>query len=342
MAHSKEIIPFLHKKEGVVPTGDSYSQAAIDLGNDVWKSEMPDETVQLDVPALEAITRGTMSSLCNIAAEIKKTQQFAKVARRVLLHNGLSVDETTPPTPEEIASTLEAQAKWSPYVNTFERYFIKYERGNFSVKMQEVVYGNCPECYWAMPLGYICSRCTRGPFTIRAQYIYVSGPELDADINRDFNVLNERNMVPYDPIDLSYTQLKITPMIDMVYNDFIGNENYVFEKNPRENYWTIHLSHMVSAIMQSERKHEFIMNPYKFVAEWGGPENHWVAYAIIDYLRDNRDVASRDDKWELIRSLQVANPDRFVEPGEDDPPEEPGEEHYFGYPHVWRSRESEM
>ena len=60
MAHSREVIPFLHKKQGVKLSGDSHSQAKIDLNDDVWKPGLPDESVQLGYGELEVITRGTM------------------------------------------------------------------------------------------------------------------------------------------------------------------------------------------------------------------------------------------------------------------------------------------
>ena len=159
MAHSREVVPFLHKEEGVQPYRGSLSRASIDLKDDLWKPGIPDETVQLGFGELEVITRGTMLPWCHKAIQLKKTQQFAKVAKQVLAHNGIVPDEEQPITCEEISAMLQNQEKRSPYYSTYERYFIRYERGNFYVKMQEVVYGTCTTCFRAMPLGYICEEC---------------------------------------------------------------------------------------------------------------------------------------------------------------------------------------
>ena len=156
--------------------------------------------------------------MCHKAIKNKKTQQFAKIAKQVLAHNGIVEDKEKPLMSEEIGAMLQSQEKRSPYYNTYERYFIWYERGNFFVKMQEVVYGNCQTCFRAMPLGYRCKDCAtkyESETYAKAVYVYPAENEEEEFAYKTLESLQETGKKPLDPIELSFEKLGLTPVVDM-------------------------------------------------------------------------------------------------------------------------------
>lgn len=283
MANPTSILVCLHKDASIHPSNDLRSQAI--MRGPEWDHGIPDESTQLDEATLLRITRGEERALILEAIRIKKTNLFAKVYKQVLQHNGVEfsndfTDPSKPLTTFEVSNMLTFQEKTCQYFNTYTRYFIKYDRNKFSVKMQDVVYGSCPGCYRAMPLGMKCPACPRH----RAKYIYAATDETEAaTLQMDYQQLQWSAMSPLDPIRVSEIYMDLKPIYTMNYQKFLDEANYG-GKPAHENYEVVSQEDLVRMVYQSGQRNQFLTAPVEFMLQVRDIQEWYVLRAVETML----------------------------------------------------------
>ena len=267
MAHPNSILPCLHGDPTNPPLRQALSQRPAGRSW-VWHElQNINEERQINEAELLRYTRGEDQELIGRAIELKKTNAFAKRYRQVLQHLGSEeIEWQQPPIRMDmtaVTNMFTLQWKDGPYYNTYELYFIKLDRGNFSVKRQEVVYGNCPECLRAMPLG---TPCPQHPAQ-GSKYIYMAhdaGTQADVDFN--YVNLQTYGFVPMDPVRLSEYYVNRKPIYTFNYQTFKNMPNYGGSE-AADNYCVFTPWELAKISYQSPNQRVFLASPVEVLTE---------------------------------------------------------------------------
>ena len=289
MAHPKHLVPFLHADNDMEGENRPIKRAKTFVSSDVWQLGVPDESTPLTADQLAKITRGSVPRIIARAMQLNKTCLLAMIAKQTLACNGIAPhdehsDVVQPLTHDEVCSMLHGQAKACREYNTYTRFFIKLHRDNFSVKSQDVVYGNCPMCLRAMPLGDHCQDCPPSFLLCphRSVYIYAA-----ASKGEQLNIMDSHAKLvvhgkkPLNPIELSQRFVGLTPKCELDYQSFESNNKYGVPKNLNRNFAIMTSHDFAVPIYRSQKKDAFLASPLEFMRPLGFDDE-----GIIDALEE--------------------------------------------------------
>ena len=337
MAHSQAILPHIHKRsEGAFTDRTSLSRAVV-TNNDIWNHTIPAESNPLDRHALTKLTRGLIPRLVDEAISQNKTRLLAKVASQVMLHNGLEPgsmleDEVNEVTPDDIFDMLSNQLKYCPSWNTYVRYYIKSDRGKYSVKIQEVIYGNCPQCLQAMPIGHICQNCPPQvdgesqvwPPMNLVRYVYAANDyDTRFAAEHNYEMLNDMGMTPMPPMQLSWKLVGRVPEFSLDYRDFTNDPHYfqfADDEQKPYHYTVLEGCDFVVKAINSPNRDIFMTAPFQVMMEAAVCDEHEVAKAIDEAVHPWNHLP-QETIDALRHHLRIYRPDRYGSPMEHDPPE---------------------